>query len=60
MIMKVNEIINRITDIEKCQEYLKDWADGKIQDQARIDAIVNDIETYLDFYIESMKNREVK
>lgn len=58
--MKVSEIINRIEDIEKCQDLLKDWLDDKIRDPEQIEAIADSIDLYLEAYVELLKNKEVK
>lgn len=58
--MKVQDIINRIGDIKLCRDYLKDLADGKIDDPNRICALAEDIDEHLDAYTELLVNKEVK
>lgn len=58
--MKVQDIINRIGDIKLCRDYLKDLADGKIDDPNQICALAEDIDEHLDAYTELLVNKEVK
>ncbi len=58
--MKVSDIINRVTDIQKCRDLLKKWTDGEITEKNRINAIADDIDTHLEAYEELLMNREVK
>lgn len=58
--MKVSDIVNRVNDIRKCRDLLKEWADGEITEKNRINAIADDIDIHLEAYEELLMNKEVK